>query len=232
MDFSYNISEKDKCWYKKICDCSRCGNDFCVRHYKMNCLVSMACLEGNQRYPITLTLYSDSVDEVAYNKLLSIQQDINNFVLAGKNLYIFGSPGNGKTEWSKKLILSWFDSIWATTELECRGLFISMPKLFSALKNNINKEDEYFQYIEENVLKADLVIWDELNYKDMSDFEKTFFFNCIDQRMSVGKSNIFTTNITPEIALTKLGPRLNSRVLGKSIKIEFKGTDKRTLEVE
>lgn len=233
MQYTYNISEKDRCWYKKICDGSRCGEEFCVRHYKMDCLVSMACLEGNQRYPVTLVLDKDKIDRDAFIQLRNIQQDINSFVLSGKNLFIYGeNTGNGKTEWAKKLILSWFDSVWATTELECRGLFISMPKLLAALKNNINKEDEYFQYINDNILKADLIIWDELNFKDMSNFEHDYIFNCIDQRMAVGKSNIFTTNFPIDVTAKKLGTRLSSRILGKSVKIELRGKDKRGLEVK
>lgn len=233
MDYSYHISEKDKCWYKKICDCSKCGETFCIRHYKMDCLVSMACLEGNQRYPIRLVLDSDKVDKEAFLQLKEIQQNIHNFIATGKNLFIYGeNTGNGKTEWAKKLILSWFDSIWSTTELECRGLFVSLPKLLAAQKSNISKENEYFQYINENITKADVVIWDELNFKDMSGFEHDYIFEKIDERISTGKSNIFTTNFPIDVTAKKLGTRLSSRILGKSVKIELRGKDKRGLEVE
>lgn len=232
-EYTYNVSEKDKCWYKKICDCKRCGDEFCIRHYKMDCLVSMAGLEGNQRYPITLVLDKDKIDKDAFIQLREIQQDINNFVLLGKNLFIYSkNTGNGKTEWTKKLLLSWFDSIWATTELECRGLFVSMPRLLAGLKNNINKTDSYYQYINEHILTADLVVWDELNFKDMTNFEHDYVFNCIDQRIAVGKSNIFTTNFSIDVTADKLGARLSSRILGKSIKVELKGKDKRGLEVK
>ena len=57
-------------------------------------------------------------------------------------------------------------------------------------------------------------------------------FNVIDQRMSTGKSNIFTTNYPLEETVNKLGTRLGSRILGKSIKIELRGKDKRGLEVK
>ena len=40
--FQYTTSEKDKCWYNSICDKSRCGEEFCIRHYKMESLVYLA----------------------------------------------------------------------------------------------------------------------------------------------------------------------------------------------
>lgn len=232
MEYTYNSSEKDKCWYYKICDHNRCGNNFCIRHYKMDCLISMACLEGKQRYPVSLVLDKDNVDKDAFKQLKEMQLNIYNFVTKGENLIIYSElTGNGKTEWSKKFLFSWFDAIWPNTELECRGLFVSLPKLLTALKDNLSEPSEYFQYIKENIIKADLVVWDELNYKQLTSFEHDFMLNIIDQRMSIGKSNIFTTNFSLDVTVEKLGSRLGSRILGKSKKIELKGKDKRGLGV-
>ena len=97
----------------------------------------------------------------------------------------------------------------------------------TALKNNISKPDEYFQYIDENILNADLIVWDELNYKDMSGFEHDYLLNVLDRRISTGKANIFTGNFSLDIIERKLGSRLCSRIVGSSIKVELKGKDKR-----
>ena len=232
MEYTYNSSEKDRCWYKDVCDHSKCGS-FCIRHYKMDCLTSLACMEGNQKYPVKLVLDADGCDREAFKELKGIQRDANSFVMQGRNLIIWSErTGNGKTEWAKKILLSWFDSIWHITELECRGLFISLPKLLTALRDNISNKNEYFEYVNENIIKADLVVWDELNYKDLSSFEHDYLLNIIDQRMSIGKANIFTTNFPLNITVEKLGSRLGSRILGRSQKIELKGKDKRGLEVK
>ena len=228
-DFSYSTDEKDKCWYKPICDGSKCGNSFCIRHYKMCCLTDMACMEGNLKYPIQLKLDESKIDLEPYTNLKNIQSNISDFVESGKNLLIYSLyTGNGKTEWSKKLLLSWFDSIWNTTDFECRGLFISLPKLISAMKSNITKPNDYFQYVNENIIKADIVVWDELNYKDYSDFEHEYLLNVISQRLAEGKSNIYTTNYDLVTIEKKLGTRLSSRIIGSSEKVEFKGKDKRS----
>lgn len=228
-DYVYNISEKDKCWYKNICDGSRCGEAFCIRHYKMDCLTHMALMEGKQKYPIPLTLDSDGTDRDAYVFLKNIQADISNFVKNGKNLLIYSErTGNGKTEWAKKLMLSWFDSIWSTTDFGCRGLFISVPRLMKAMKDNITSPSEYFQYIDDNILDADLVVWDEINCKEYTQFEHDYLLSILSQRLSQGKSNIYTTNFSLPIINNKLGSRLSSRIVGESTHVEFRGTDKRS----
>ena len=232
MDYTYDINEKDKCWYLKVCDKSRCGDDFCVRHYKMSCLISMACMEGKQRYPIPLKLDADKADKDAYDKLRVIQDDIYNFVTQGKNLLIYSKyTGNGKTEWAKKLMLSWFNAIWSKTDFECRGLFVSLPKLLSSKQSNIDKPNEYYNYVVDNIIKADLVVWDELNYKKYNEFEHSFILDILSQRMALGKANIYTTNYGMKEIQERLGQRLMSRVVAPSIHIEFVGKDKRELEV-
>lgn len=232
-EYSYNTNSKTKCWYKNICDKSKCGDEFCIRHYKMDCLTHMACMDGNLKYPIQLMLDSDGTDREAYGKLKSIQNTIYDFVTSGQNLLIYSlNTGNGKTEWCKKLLLSWFDSIWHTTDFECRGIFVSMPRFMQAMKENINSPNEYYQYINDNILKADVVVWDEINYKDLTDFEHSYLLGIISQRILTGKSNIYTTNYDLDSIVKKLGTRLASRIVGSSIKVEFKGKDKRNWRVD
>ena len=210
-----------------MCQQQECSEDeFCIRHYKMDYLVSKATMEGKQRYSIPL--YPDDKDYKAYVRLKEIQNDINNFVLDGKNLLIFSKIcGNGKTEWAKKLLLSWFGSIWHSTDFECRGLFLSMPRLMQAMKENISKSNDYFQYVNDNIITTDLIVWDEINYKDWTPYEQDFMLNAISQRVSMGKSNIYTTNYDLKNIESKLGSRLASRIIGCSETIEFLGGDKR-----
>ena len=227
MEFIYNSENKDKCWYRDICDKSRC-NSFCIRNYKMDALTYLATMEGNQKYPISLK--PDKVDYDNFVRLKEIKNDIKSFVEGGKNLLIYSiNTGNGKTEWAKKLLLSWFNSIWPYTELECRGLFISMPKFIQAMKENISKPNDYFEHINSNIVETDLVVWDELNYKELTQYQHDYLLNIISQRTSIGKANIFTTNYDLQTIEQKLGSRLSSRIVGYSEKIELKGSDKRGL---
>lgn len=222
---SYNAGDKEKCWYLPICDKKKC-DDFCIRHYKMSTLVSMALLEGKQRYSIPLT--PDKCDYDAFVRLREIKNSIGNFVADGKNLLIYSqNTGNGKTEYSKKLLLSYLDSVWSTSDFVPRALFISMPKFIIAMKENISVPNEYYQYINDNIYKVDLVVWDEINYKEWSQFEQDYMLNVISDRIAVGKSNIYTTNYSLADIEKRLGTRLASRIIGASELVEFKGADKR-----
>lgn len=225
MEYIYDDKKKSECWYKNICDKSKC-KDFCMRHYKMDFLVNSSMLVGKQQYSIEL---KPSVEDYqSFVDLRNIKNNINEFVTSGKNLLIYSKfTGNGKTEWSKKLLLSWLDSIWTTTDFECRALFVSMPKFILAMKENISRHNDYFTYINDNISKADLIIWDEINFKDWTSFEQDYMLNAISDRISIGKSNIYTTNYDLSTIENKLGTRLASRIIGCSTHIEFKGKDQR-----
>lgn len=228
MDFIE--SSKNDCWYKKVCSQDLCGEDaFCPRFYRMDYLVSHSLLQGKQRYSIPL--YPDNIDINAFKRLKEIQQNINTFVSDGKNLLIYSETcGNGKTEWAKKLMLSWLNSVWHSTDFVCRALFLSMPRLVQSMKENISKENEYFQYVNANVNTADLIVWDEINYKEWTPYEQEFMLNIISNRVAIGKSNIYTTNYNLSEIERRLGARLNSRIVGCSELIELKGKDKRGIK--
>ena len=166
-------------------------------------------------------------------KLAAIEQDIVKFISEGKNLYLHSANcGNGKSSWSIRLVEAYFDKIWARTDGKCRVLFISVPRFLLALKDNITTRSSYVEYIKDNVLEADLVIWDDIAAKMGSEFELTHLLNIIDNRLALGKSNIYTSNLNRQQLYTALGERLTSRIANMSTDIELFGADKRFLKLE
>lgn len=207
--------------------------EFSLRDFKYNYLLDQSTMVGKQRVEKTLLVGKDGLDTEAFRRLKEIQDNIYEFVTEGNNLLIYSEfTGNGKTEWAKKLIFSWFESIWFKTDLTCRGIFISLPRFINAMKSNINTPNEYFRYINSVIRDVDLVIWDELNYKELvsgkSTFEHDYLLDVISYRHSIGKSNIYTSNYNLENISANLGTRLSSRIIGESVNIEFKGADKRS----
>ena len=103
-ELSYG-NDKDACWYKKICDCSKCATDvFCIRHYKVDFLVQAATLEGKQKYPITLK--PDEVDYKAFTDLRDIKNNIEDFVKVGDVLKVkVISCEKGKVSLSAKKVI-------------------------------------------------------------------------------------------------------------------------------
>lgn len=221
-----------KCYMYDFCNHKDCDTDFCQRKYKMDSLYSAALMSESQKQHITLRVDQDGTDLEQFKQLAAIEQDIVNFIKEGKNLYLHSAiPGNGKSSWSLRLAEAYFNKIWARTSSKCRVLFISVPRFLLAIKDNISAKSSYVEYIKDNVLEADLVIWDDLASKVGSEFELSHLLSLIDNRLVLGKSNIYTSNLNKQQLYTAIGERLASRVANMSIDIELFGSDKRILKV-
>lgn len=228
--------DKEKCWFRKVCkhkdDLTYCENNFCVLHHKMDFLCEQAFLSDKDKYPVTLIPDADGTDKDKFLQLKEIQLDITNFVNEGKSLFIYSKiTGNGKSAWAKKLLLTWFSSIIFFSDYECRGLYINVPRFLNELKEDISKKSDYIAFIKENITKVDLVIWDEIGVKNLGAWEHDILLNYINLRCEYGKANIYTSNINPSELKEKLGDRLYSRIIQLSRIIEFKGKDKRALNL-
>lgn len=221
-----------ECYMASNCNRKDCDKDFCLRKYKMDSLYSAALMTENQKKHIILRVDEDGTDLEQFKQLAAIEQDIVNFIDSGKNLYLHSANcGNGKSSWSLRLTEAYFNKIWARTEVKCRVLFISVPRFLLALKDDITTKNAYIAYIKENVLEADLVIWDDIAAKMGSEFELTHLLNIIDNRLALGKSNIYTSNLNRQQLYNALGERLTSRIANMSIDIELFGADKRVLKI-
>ena len=199
----------------------------------MDSLYSAALMTDSQKQHIVLKVDQDNTDLEQFKQLAAIEQDICKFVEEGKNLYLHSANcGNGKSSWSIRLAEAYFNKIWARTTTKCRVLFISVPRFLLALKDNITTRSSYVDYIKDNVFEADLVIWDDIAAKMGSEFELTHLLNIIDNRLALGKSNIYTSNLNRQQLYNALGERLTSRIANMSIDIELFGSDKRFLKLE
>lgn len=216
------------CWLRNQClgECK----DFCIKKFKLDYLYNQALFSSTQRNHIDLRLDDDGTDKEAFIQLKSIQDNIEDFISNGKNIFIHSlNCGNGKTSWALRLVQKYFYRIWHKSDLTCRALFINVPRFLLSLKENISHENEYIQHIRDNVLSADVIIWDEVGVKMLTPYEHEYLLNYINARIDSGKSNIYTSNLDPDELREKVGDRLYSRVVNNSINIELFGKDKRGL---
>ena len=219
--FAYN------CLKFKNGNCSA-DEEFCIRQFKQDSLLSNALLSDKQKEHRELYLDNTMKDKDAYTILKNIENGVEKFVLSGKNLYIYSQiTGNGKTEWSLRMLQSYVHKIWHKSDIGCVCLFINVPKYLIELKNNISKKSSYIEYIEENVHGADLVVFDDIGSKAGTEFEIEHLLSVINDRIDSGKSNIYTSNITPENLENVIGARLASRIIGMSTIVNFVENDKR-----
>lgn len=229
-----------ECIYKSSCKKKDCDiwqditNNFCMRHFKIDKILDNAMLSPKQRKDIKLVLDSDKSDYNSYATLNKFKESIMNNIEDNVNLYIYSEiTGNGKTSWAIKLLTEYVKKNWINIQINSRPvLFINVPQYLLELKLNIRSRSEYVQIVQDNFLKADLIVWDDIGTKTASDFELEYLLSMIDNRQRLErKIDIYTSNIIPTELQKYVGDRLASRILNTSQLIEFKGQDKRRLNI-
>ena len=212
--------QNSDCWYNEVCnlDCNSC-----IRYLEMKYLVDNSGIPKSQQYPKALEA---DIDYDKFIRLADIKSSIIDFVNSQENLLIVSEyTGNGKTSWAIKLLLKYFDEIWAGNGFKVRGLFVHIPTLLLKLKNFNEPLSEEYKH---NLMECDLVIWDDIASTDISNYDYSQLLSYIDYRLLANKSNIYTGNCTTSKALKEtLGERLASRIWHTSEIIEFKGKDRR-----
>lgn len=229
-----------ECIYKSSCKKKDCDiwqditNNFCMRYFKIDKILDNAMLSPKQRKDIKLVLDSDKSDYNSYATLNKFKESIMNNIEDNVNLYIYSEiTGNGKTSWAIKLLTEYVKKNWINIQINSRPvLFINVPQYLLELKLNIRSQSEYVQIVQDNFLKADLIVWDDIGTKTASDFELEYLLSMIDNRQRLErKIDIYTSNIIPTELQKYVGDRLASRILNTSQLIEFKGQDKRGLNI-
>jgi DNA replication protein DnaC len=183
--------------------------------------------------PEALWEYKDLVakpegDVNAFIQLKNISNKIDMFVEQGQNIYIYSNnAGNGKTTWAIRLMYAYFDKIWHKSCLDCKALFVSVPKFLYNCKRSISQEVKGFEELCQLISEVDLVIWDDIGIAKVTDYEHQILFQYIDDRLNARKSNIYTSNKNREQLEELIGDRLASRVYNCSTPIKFIEEDKR-----
>lgn len=217
--------------YKCPKTCPNCSQGkYCEKCDKINYFLKNSLLSDKQQVPVKLSPDADGTDLEEFKRLQKIMLNAYTFVNQGENLYLWSNKvGNGKSSWAIKIMLSYFLQSWRGS-FTIRGLFISMPKYLLELKKAISEPNEYIVHINKYIRTADLVIWDDVSaYTKNSDFELNNILSILDDRLNAGRSNIYTSNLSPEELNRALGSRLASRMVNKSIEIQLEGQDKRGL---
>lgn len=222
----YNFTPEN-CWYRCVCslystdDCDK----HCIRFSQMKHLIESSNLPKTLCFPIELE--PQMIDLASFVCLAQIKDDIVNFVKNGENLYIFSAnPGNGKTTWTAKLLLKYFEQVWSTNAYSERGLFVSVTDFLISMRLSGYNNTANLALMQK-IKSIDLVIWDDIAVGELTAQDLDLLYSLINSRIMNGLSNIFTGNLNDEQLLSILGSRMHSRIWESSIRVEFKGTDRR-----
>ena len=127
-----------------------------------------------------------------------------------------------------KLMLKYFDEVWAGNGFKPRGIFVHTPTFLLKTKD-FESRDREFMTLRQRLHSVDLVVWDDIASTEVSAYDYSQLLMYIDTRTAEGLSNIYTGNLTDEAMLIKsLGAKLTSRILSNDTEvIIFKGGDRR-----
>lgn len=200
------------CWYKDVCEADENACNNCIKFAEMKHLMETSRLPKNKQRPIPLN--APTVDRDAYARLSEIKSDIVSFVEEGRSLFIGSNhTGNGKTSWAIKLMLRYFDQIWAGNAFRTRAVFVHIPTFLLKCKD-FNTHDEEFEQLKRDMLNADLVVWDDIAGINMTNYDYSQLLMYVDARVFAEKSNIFTGNCETYDELQKfIGGKIASRIL-------------------
>ena len=216
---------REDCWYKNVCTNMEC--DACLRYMEMKHLMDSSNIPKKRQYPDRLT--ADHCDVEAFQLLADIKDDIVNFVENGESLYIMGEhTGNGKTSWAIKLMLKYFDEVWAGNGFNVRAIFIHVPAFLMKCKD-FKTVDSDFEKLRKQLFDVDLVVWDDIASTNLSGYDYSQLLIYIDNRLLSDKANIYTGNCdSREMLDERLGNKLSSRIWSSQTEIiTFKGGDQR-----
>lgn len=218
----------EDCWYINACNKANTPHcsDACIRFGQIRYLIQNSRIPEKLSYPAVLEPTMCDLD--AFYQLQDIKNSIVEFVDAGNNLYLYSHNwGNGKTSWSLKFMLKYFDRIWPTNGYQVRGLFIPVTEFLVEMKHNITMRDKDVYHLYEQIKSVDLVIWDDIGVTGATAIELESLYALINHRLAAGRSNIYTGNLDDKELAEFLGPRLASRIWNNSTRIELLGEDRR-----
>lgn len=142
----------------------------------------------------------------------------------GKNIYFMGNTGTGKTFLS--------NCIAAAVMEQCNSvIYLTASHLFDLFAQETFSHDEDVQSeLEQYISDCDLLIIDDLGTEISNSFTTSKLFYCINQRLSLKKSTIISSNLNLNQVRDLYSDRISSRILGYYEVIPVLGKDIRTIK--
>lgn len=174
-------------------------------------------------YPETYDYKGTAVrarDKMAEN-LKFCMEYAKDFSECSPSLFMFGATGLGKT----------FLSGCIARELLNKGYSVA----FDSIQNYVREiEREHFGRSENDtlgaLLRADLVILDDLGSEFSSNFNEPAIYNIINSRLNMGKPTIVSSNLSLEELSKRYDDRIISRITGMFYTLRFIGEDVRQIK--
>lgn len=177
-----------------------------------------ACFEGSDMINWTFEKDDMQNERMSY-AMAKYAAMFPDFLKDGKGLLLYGTNGTGKTFYAACIANRLIDS-------GRKVLFTSFSRLVNTLQGMYEGKQEYI----DGLSHYDLLVLDDLGAERQSEYMQEQVFNIVNARICSGLPMIVTTNLT----LQEIGKpadyeraRIYSRILGKCVPVEIKGSDRR-----
>jgi len=139
----------------------------------------------------------------------------------GKNLFIFGGTGAGKTVFSccvAKHLIRKGESVE----------YISFPKFIMRLQSSFNDKDlNPYDIANQTASNRGCLIIDDLGAEKLTDYVRQIMYFIINEREQQDLQTVITSNFSlPELS-EQIDPRISSRIAGMCKVLKFSGKDYR-----
>lgn len=153
----------------------------------------------------------------AYRKSREFVLHFEDRLKDGRGIIFFGDYGTGKTHLAAAILQ---DAI----KQEHTGVFVSVPDLIAKIRKSWNGEGNESDLID-TLIKADLVVMDDLGAENTKDWIVERLFVIINSRYERMLPTIFTTNCNFQELKQKVGGRIESRIYEMCEGISLTGKD-------
>lgn len=218
-----------KCWAQEYCTKKSDENchDFCTGFVLLSTLYYQCGMPKIYQYKKKMLV--EKADEKVYTAIKAYINNIEENVQQGSGLFLYGNTGTGKTALACMAMNYYFRKMAFRSNADCLGVFLHVPTFLEDYRKSYGNNDYKFEELLDNLLTADMVIFDDIGSEKPSEWVRERLLTIIDSRVGDGLCNIFTSNLTlKRLESTELlGSRIASRILGCTNQYEFKGADKR-----
>ena len=158
--------------------------------------------------------------EQAFEEALAYSNNLKEQIEAGKGMIIFGNPGNGKSHLVAAIVNQ-------AVKLGNVAVFERVPRLLAKIRSTYSGGTVSEEEIITALIKADLLVLDDLGAEKCSEWTEQSLYTIIDERYTEGLPVIATTNTDLEELERKIGPRSMDRLLEMCEIVENRGTSYR-----
>lgn len=225
--------------------CTKCNDTGSIGTTPCDCYKKMLILKSYEQSNLStqlvdqsfetfdLLMYSDEVDasygvsprKFMYKVLERAKDFVKDFEKTNENLIFMGPPGLGKTFLStciaKELLKKGYSVIYETA--------YRTFSMLEELKFKRTEDAEKLKAKADKLYECDLLILDDLGSEFSSQYTTAALFDIINSRLITGKKTIINTNLTIQEIKEKYTERVESRIMGHFLTVEFIGSDLRQI---